>query len=43
MSFDWCPSHTECNATFFIIVTIVETHMLIIDVCVLKIKIMINF
>jgi len=31
MSFDWW--HPECNATCFIIVTIVEIHWLIIDVC----------
>jgi len=32
MRFDWW--HPECTATFFIIVTIVEIHRLIIDVCV---------
>jgi len=32
MNFDWW--HLECTATFFIIVTIVEIHRLIIDVCV---------
>jgi len=32
MSFDWW--HPECTATYYIIVTIVENHMLILDVCV---------
>jgi len=34
MSFDWW--HPECTASCFIIVTIVENHRLIIDVCVSK-------
>jgi len=34
MSFDWCSP--ECTATCFIIVTIVEIYMLIIDVSVSK-------
>jgi len=34
MSFDWW--HPECTATCFIIVTIVENHRLIIDICVSK-------
>jgi len=36
MSFDWW--HPECTATFFIIVTIVEIHRLILNLCVFKNK-----
>jgi len=34
MSFDWW--HPECTGICFIIVTIVENHRLIIDICVSK-------
>jgi len=34
MSFDWW--YPECNATCFMIATIVEIHRQNIDVCVLK-------
>jgi len=37
MSFDWW--HPECTATCFLIVTIVEIHRLILDLCVFEYKI----